>query len=264
MTIRTTELMNFRNCALRWHSEHGEGGKIQPPTAAMIEGTRAHEELYEHLLAGRWECVPEHLKFMPKYFSLAPDCFEVEMSLEFPDMTLVGHADLVEIADGEVCVMDFKTYAPPDDDFQLKTYALMLMLQHNLKSARAWFGSIRLGYYKTFAYSFDDMQLHYYRLKFLTERLISYKRENTWPATIGAHCDNCPFAAGCLKRSLAASPNGFDTPEQAAEFKQLYKAAKKQDDAATDVIKTHMLESGLGEWEHGGKKYGLTTTNTLR
>jgi len=263
MTIRTTELMNFRNCALRWHNEHGEGGKIQPPSAAMIEGTRAHDELYEHLLGGRWEHVPKHLHFMPQYFDIAPDNVEVELSLQFDGVTLMGHADLVTVAD-IAYVMDFKTYAPPDDDFQLKTYCLMLIMQHNIREAWAWFGSIRLGYYKPYKYSFEELQWHYYRLKFLIERLLHYKRENNWPASIGPHCDNCNFAGSCLKRQLAEAPTGFDSPESAAEFKQLYKAAKKQDDAATDVIKSHLLENGLGEWEHGGKKYSVTTSNTLR
>lgn len=263
MTIRTTELMNFRNCALRWHNEHGEGGKIQPPSAPMIDGTRAHEEIGDHLLSGRWECVPKHLHFMPQYFDIAPDNIEVELAIEFEGAKLVGHADLVTVSD-RAYVMDFKTFAPPDDDFQLKTYALMLILQNNLRDAWAWFGSLRLGYYKTYRYEFEDLQLHYYRLKFLVERLLHYKRENNWPATVGPHCDNCNFAGACMKRALAAAPSGFDSVEQAAEFKQLYKASMNRDEAATDVIKQYMLDKGLGEWEYGGKKYTVTTSNTLR
>lgn len=269
--IRTTELMQFRDCALKYEKQFGEGGKIQPPTQSMIDGTRNHEEIYEHLLNDRWEHIPEKLHFIKYYFDIKQSNIELADELLFDlsgdgnqDFALVIHADLVTIRPGEVLVLDFKTNAVPEDDFQLKTYCLVLARRHGLNNAHAWFASIKLGYYKAYHYDAKELLQHEYNIRFLLERLLYYRKKGERPASLGTWCNSCNFASECMLRAQAAAPGGFDSIEAAAEFIHLYDAAEKQYKEAREIIKKHMLDNGISELNINGKKRSVTTTFTLR
>ena len=127
-------------------------GRMPAPTEKMLEG------LKEHIKIASEEEVPEFFK--PAFQKNFPNpVFEEQLSFDFLTFNLGGKIDCYSVNHVFCSIADWKLLKIPDDDEQLKIYALLLSKKYpQLTFFQAYFVSLKGGYFKRYTYSIEDIQ----------------------------------------------------------------------------------------------------------
>jgi RecB family exonuclease len=123
--------------------------------------------------------------------------FQVEVA---PGVTLFGRVDRIdEKSDGSLHLIDYKTGSHPDevDAGQLRLYAIMAEESLRRPVSRISFWHLDDGDVWTAGLSDDDKRRTRSDLLATVERMNTV---NDFPATIGTHCDHCPYLYACAER----------------------------------------------------------------
>lgn len=132
-----------------------------------------------------------------------PGRLEVESRLEHDHETsdgattlrLSGQADVMSIAPTEVVITDWKSgYVEGEYEDQVRGYALLACLKHNVQSVKAIVVFLRSGRYRVYVYSRDEL------VKWFATRVVGEVLARMRVYAPGDHCTYCPAMVRCAPR----------------------------------------------------------------
>lgn len=214
-------------------------GRIPIPSELMLEGSDEHAKIVSI------EQVPEFFKpAFEKNFPLP--VFEEEIAADFLTFNLKGVIDVYSIQNVSASIADWKLWSIPDDDTQLKIYALLLTQKYpQIAYFRCYYVSLKGNFFKRYTYTLEDIQEFEAKLSELAD-IIQTAQE--FPPRPGPHCGLCPFVKDCYQENqLPMEVTQITTLDQAIELARKVYIAENFLDQIKSQLKQFLLENGLDE-----------------
>ena len=230
--------------------------RLPAPTERMLEG------IEEHLKIASVEDIPEF--FRSAFVRNFPNpVFEERLSFDFLTFALQGVIDCYSISDVYCSIADWKLFQIPDDDDQLKIYALLLSKKFpQIAFFQAYFVSIKGGFYKRYTYSIEDIQDFENQLFEIADEI---QQASEFLPRPGQHCGFCAFIKDCYSENqIQAEIVRITTLDEAIEIaKKLYIAENflKQ---VKEQLKDFLFEMGLDELIFDEERVYLSPSIALR
>lgn len=219
------------------------------PTQQMTEGTQRHLDVYKIIQENKIETLKdEKLKaLLEKVTQNGKSFIEEEFSIQTINALYVGFIDLYSISeDGStVYIVDFKSYATPEDDLQLKIYAYALSEKYpKAEFFIAWYYMLGLGFYKRYFYTRDDLEE--------VETLLSEKADEIYsdkdfPKKPSPACATCPFVRECFDAKELSQIMTIGSIEQAKDIADKVVIAEAFLKQIKDKIKDFLISNGEEE-----------------
>ena len=219
------------------------------PTQQMTEGTQRHLDIYKIIQENKIETLKdEKLKaLLEKVTQNGKSFIEEEFSIQTINALYVGFIDLYSISEDEstVYIVDFKSYATPEDDLQLKIYAYALSEKYpKAEFFMAWYYMLGLGFYKRYFYTRDDLEE--------VETLLSEKADEIYsdkefPKKPSPACATCPFVKECFDAKELSQIMTIGSIEQAKDIADKVVIAEAFLKQIKDKIKDFLITNGEEE-----------------
>jgi len=235
------------------------------PTQQMTEGTQRHLDIYKIIQENKIETIKdEKLKaLLEKVASSGKTFIEEEFSIQTINALYVGFIDLYSVDESTIYIVDFKSYAVPEDDLQLKIYAYALSQKYpDAEFFIAWFYMLGLGFYKRYFYTKDDLSE--------VETLLSKKADEIYsdkefPKKPSPACATCPFVKECFDAKDLSRIVSIGSLEQAKDIADKVVVAEAFLKQIKDKIKEFLISNGEEELvTDAGNRVYLSPMVTLR
>lgn len=213
--------------------------RVPAPSQLMLEGAD------EHLKIASTEQVPEFFK--PAFERNFPlPVFEETIEADFLTFSLKGVIDVYSVQNVSASIADWKLWNIPEDDIQLKIYALLLAQKYpHVAFFQCYYVSLKGKFFKRYTYTLEDIQEFEVKLSELAD-IIQTSQE--FPPRPGPHCGLCPFVKDCYQENqLPMEVTQITTLEQAIELARKIYIAENFLDQVKTQLKTFLLEQGLDE-----------------
>ena len=234
-----TRIKAYQTCPKQYEYKYVQG-RTPLPTALMLEGSSEHTKIAD-------------TKQVPDFFKSAFEknfpnpVWEERITADFFTFELQGVIDCYSINNAISCsIADWKLMGIPQDDEQLKVYALLLSKKYpDLEFFTAYFVSIKGGFYRRFTYSKEDIEeFERYLIKVADEIT---EAKNFLPRP-GDHCAYCPFVIDCYKENnLPQELPAITSIDQAIDLGKKVLIAESFLKQVKDKIKDFLLSQGLEE-----------------
>ena len=263
-----SQIKSYLTCPLQYKLKYIDGVETTP-TQLMIAGTQTHKNLADILKEKKLEGIPEKAQFIiQNYFYNADEMYiEKEINHELFLYKIKVIIDLYAVKGNTIYLLDWKRNILPENDNQLKLYALILKeLNPEVDQIIAWFFATETGFFKRFFYSREELNEFEEGLYATIEQIENDKK---FEPNIGSHCSYCPYLNMCLKNkelSIETVNNLIiDSDEKFKDIGEkvlLYEAAIKK---VKDLMKEYLVNTGQNEIIiNDTDKFYLSYTVTLR
>jgi len=237
--ISFSRIKTFKTCPKKYYYTYVEGRKAAP-TQKMLEGSTEHEKIAK----GN---IPDFFK--PAFErNFTNPVFEEVFEEDFLTFTLKGVIDCYSINNSLSCaIADWKLYNLPNDDEQLKIYALLLSKKYpDLQFFTSYFVSLKGNFYKRFVYNIDDLKDFEEELVTISETILTTE---DFPCRPGDHCGYCPFIKDCYAENQLQEVKAvaITSVEEAVKLASKVLIAEGFLKQVKEQLKIFLLENGLEE-----------------
>ncbi|MEM1672520.1 MAG: PD-(D/E)XK nuclease family protein [Nanopusillaceae archaeon] len=213
--------------------------RVPAPSQLMLEGAD------EHLKIASTEQVPEFFK--PAFERNFPlPVFEETIEADFLTFGLKGVIDVYSVQNVSASIADWKLLNIPEDDTQLKIYALLLSQKYpQVVFFQCYYVSLKGNFFKRYTYTIEDIQEFEASLSEIADTIQTAK---DFPPRPGQHCAWCAFIKECYQENqIPLEITQITTLEQAIELARKVYIAENFLDQIKAQLKTFLLEHGLDE-----------------
>ena len=213
--------------------------RMPAPTGVMLEGSD------EHLKIASTEQVPEFFRSAFERNFPMP-VFEETLEGDFLTFSIKGVIDVYSVQNVSASIADWKLWGLPEDDSQLKVYALLLSQKYpQLSFFQCYYVSLKGNFFKRYTYTLEDLQEFESQLAEIADTI---QTAQSFPPRPGQHCGWCAFIKECYQENqIPLEITQITTLDQAIELARKVYIAENFLDQIKAQLKTFLLEQGLDE-----------------
>ena len=262
MHLSYSQLKTYSICPRLYKYKYIDG-EISLPTKKMLDGTERHENIYKLIRTNIDDIKDENLKALLKRIKGQEFIIEKKFEIDTLNAGWVGYIDLYSVAGDTIYIIDFKSFAEPEDDLQLKLYAYALSREYpQVEFFVCYFYMLGAGYFRKKIYQKEDLDDIEKLLIEKADEIYSDKEFKERPST---YCGECPFVNRCFKNNPINVAISIKSPQEAQDLTDKIIIADAVLKQAKDVLKDWLIKNGEEEvsTENGNRAY-LSPTIALR
>lgn len=245
-----------------WARYLREGARRSLPSPQMEEGTKVHDEIEEQLtITAKTDKIPTCVRWVvEKEFKPNNMLAEVEFSLPFMQGDLIGRIDLLAHNAERGFLIDWKLNRIPDDDLQLKLYALYVAETYGVEHVSAWYVGVKSNMRRRHDYELSELLEYRREIQFRIDQLVTDKEHKIRP---GGHCKNCPYLQECAVRHQYIVDR-IETEEQAKMVLRHTLRTEAQYKHNRALLEDYLDREGLDEIEADNERFYLSPSVATR
>ena len=154
-----SQIKSYLTCPLQYKLKYIDGVETTP-TPLMAAGSKTHENLADVLKEKKLEGIPEKAQFIIQNYFYNSDKYFVEKEINYELFLykIKVIIDLYAVKGNTIYLLDWKRNVLPENDNQLKLYALILKELHpEIDQIIAWFFATETEFFKRFFFSKEEL-----------------------------------------------------------------------------------------------------------